>query len=138
MIKKMINGISSFIYIGMSCWEFTIVSLYPSFQRDINDLVLCFLYSIAIMNLLMGITSFYVFIIQFIDKEKTEQHAITISTGMSLWGLILFFRYDSSIYNSHYYPILYCETILFFTRIGMVLVLGCGSCFQNKEDLPSL
>jgi hypothetical protein len=133
MMKMIINGLSSVIYFGMSIWEYVTVSNHPSMERNINDLVMCFLYTIATMNMFMGITSFYIFIIQCKEDDKSEKNAITMSTGISIWGIILFFRYSPVLYDSYYYPILYTEMILFFTRIGMVLLLGCGSCIKTNE-----
>jgi len=137
MIKALINGLSSLVYLSMSIWEYTVVGMNPSKERDINDLVMCFLYTIATTNIIMGITSFYIFIIQCKEEDKSERNAITMTTGISIWGTILFFRYSPSLYNSHYYPILYTETVLFFTRIGMVLLLGCGSCYKHSNEEPN-
>lgn len=115
--------------IGIS--ECVILGLYPSNQFDINDMAMCFLYTMGLMNLFMSITSFYISYQQW--KNQTELYTVTTTTGISIWGFILFFRYPSSFFNPFYRSLLLVEMIWFFTRISVAFVLVCGSCLKRDE-----
>ena len=136
-IRPVLNLVSGGVFIGMGCWELVTVKRNPSTAFDINDVVMCFIYTIGIFNLIMGCASFYICAVQFKDPERSDRYAVNISTGISIWGLILYFRYASLI-SPLFYKIVLAEMITFFSRIGLILILVCGSCLKQEEVIPSV
>jgi hypothetical protein len=134
-VRSVLNSVSGSVFIGMGCWELVTVKQHPSTAMDINDIAMCFIYTIGIFNILMGCASLYICFIQCKDPERSERYAVNISTGISIWGLILYFRYSSFI-SSIFYKIILAETISFFSRIGIIMILVCGSCLKQDEVIP--
>lgn len=134
--KILLNIIYGCIFLGLGIWELITVISYPSVELNINDLVMCFIYTISIVNIITGIVSIYIFYIQVKDPERSDRYTINISSGISIWGLILYFRYPSSMLYSIYHAILLVEMIYFFSRIFIIISLVCGSCLKHDEVLP--
>lgn len=131
MIRVIFNLISGLCFLSIGISECVIISLHTSNQWDVNDIAMCFLYTMGLMNLFMATTSFYISYQQW--KNQTEHYTVTTTTGISIWGLILFFRYPASFFNPFYYKLLMVEMIWFFTRISIAFVLVCGSCLKRDE-----
>jgi hypothetical protein len=131
MIRAIFNLISGLCFTALGISECSVVGLYPSTQRDVNDLVMCFLYTIGIVNLIMGGASIYISYLQW--KDQSEHYTITTSTGISIWGLILYFRYPFTMMYPVYRQLLLAEMIFFFTRLIVAVILVCGSCLKREE-----
>lgn len=134
-VHSVLNIVYGSVFIGMGCWELVTVTQNSSTVMDLNDVAMCFIYTIGIFNILMGSVSLYICVIQCKDPEKSERYTFNISTGISIWGLIFYFRYSSFILPI-FYKIMLAETISFFSRIGVIMILVCGLCLKHDEVVP--
>jgi hypothetical protein len=136
IVKILLNIVYGCIFLGLGIWELITVISYPAVELNVNDLVMCFIYTISIINIITGIVSIYIFYIQVKDPERSDRYTINISSGISIWGLILYFRYPYILLYPIYHTILLVEMIYFFSRIVILIILVCGSCLKQDEVLP--
>ena len=134
--RILLNIVYGVLFLGLGTWELITVISYPSVELNVNDLVMCFIYTIGTVNIITGLVSVYIFYIQVKDPERSDRYTINISSGISIWGLILFFRYPYIILYPIYRTILLVEMIYFFSRIAILIILVCGSCLKHDEVLP--
>ena len=118
-----INSVSSLVYVGMGCWEAIVASMTGTPNRDVNDMARCFVITMSVFNLTIG-TIMTLFTLRSWYTESGEQVSFNVSTGVSIWGLILYFRF-SDLCEQAIMSILLAETILFFSRILGLLFLFC-------------
>lgn len=132
-LKPILNGTMSIVFFAMSIWELVSVTRPQPSLNVLNDITKSFIYTISILNVIMGISSAFICWIQLKDPERSEQYAVSISTGVSIWGLVLFFSYQQIDFIPMFYYILLAETCLVFTRIGLVFFLVCCLCLKPKD-----
>lgn len=123
------HSIASCIYISMSVWEIYTATVFTKVE-SITDVARCFVISIAIVNIGLGVTSTYVAVLQCSKEERPDKLVLNAATGVSLWGIIMYFRYPMML---EYQNILLAETTLFFIRIALTFVLMCGSYIKIGE-----
>lgn len=119
----LINSVSSIVYVGMGIWEAVVASMTGTPSRDVNDMARCFIITMSVFNLTIG-TIMTLFTLRSWYTESGEQVSFNVSTGVSIWGLILYFRFSEFCEVIITY-ILLAETILFFARILGILCLFC-------------
>jgi len=124
------NTFSSVVYLGMGCWEAAVAAMTSTPYRDVNDMAHCFIITMCAFNLLIG-TVMTIFTLRSWYAETDEHVSFNVSTGVSIWGLILYFRFSDMVQKEVVY-ILTAETVLFFARLG---VLICLFCVENTRPM---
>ena len=132
------HGAVGAIYAGVAIWEMYIAqSVY--LVEGMNDLARCFTWTMSIMNILLSTGSWYLFIQQFKkDNPSTSRISINAATGVSLWGIFMYFKFYELILPA-YQSILLAETCLFFIRFGLASIIICSarctSSSSNSEQI---
>jgi len=122
--------IISCVYLGLAVWEIVTASIFTDVYA-VDDVARCFTITVSIVNIGLGLTSTYIAFIQCCKEKRPEKLVLNATTGISLWGIILCFRFPS-IYDP-YRQILVAETSFFFTRIALTIILMFGSCIKPIE-----
>ena len=127
------HAFSGFSYAGIATWEIYTATKYTN-VFDMNDLARCFTITMSIMNILLAIGSLYISIDQCKkDHPKSGRVSVNAATGISIWGIFMYFRFSSSIMNV-YRTILLAETCLFFIRIGLATMFICSSKYCSGKS----
>lgn len=127
----LINAISVAIYLGLGIWELAVAATVHVPTRDLDDMIRCFLITMCVFNLLTG-TILLGFTVRYCFQEgRAERVSFNVSTGISIWGIVLYFRY-ADLCNAYFYYVLLAETFFFLSR---VLLLVCLSCIEHNRSL---
>jgi hypothetical protein len=133
MKTLLINAIFGILYGSMSVWEMTIASVHPSVS-GMNDMARCFLITMSALNLIMGLSSVYL-VILFWNQDESERYAMNISTGTSIWGLVLYFKFYYEVISDFQLAIL-GEMVFFFIRMAILVGMSCYLCkHQEIQDI---
>ena len=130
MKLTILNSIYTVSFFSLAISESVISSMNTNVTL-MNDMTRCFFITMAILNFIMGIGSMYMVCLFFISP-KSERYALHISSGTSIWGLILYFRYHSMLLSVFQYVLL-AEIIFFFIRVIVMIVIICYSCKPVTE-----
>ena len=128
-----INAIFGMLYGSMSVWEISVASLHPSVS-DMNDMARCFLITMSVLNLILGLSSVYL-VVQFWNQDESERYAMNISSGTSIWGLVLYFKFYNQVIYDFQFAIL-GEMVFFFIRMAMLIGMSCYLC--KRQDIQDI
>ena len=131
-ILKYASYLISFLFMSMSIWEAVVCSKYPHPSSELNQIVYSYLVTASSMNMIMFFISFFMscFIEHF--KEIPLRYVINISTGINIWGFVLF-TFNGIIES--FYVLILCEIIFFWIRFIAFIILISYQCCTITEQI---
>jgi len=135
MKLTILNTVYTLSFFGMGIWE-CISSAWNSNVTMMNDMTRCFIITMAVFNFVMGFGSCYMVCLYYMAPES-DRYALHISTGTSIWGLILYFRFSTMIIPV-FQSILLAELIFFFTRLAVMIGISVYVCKPMISELENV
>ena len=124
-LQAVTHLVSGSVSAGLAIWEcVTTATIVPN--DTLNDTAWCFLIAMSVFNTIIAVPSIYLGIKYL--RQDTDQVALYISTGFSMWGIILCCRYSAILFQPELYALLIAEMTWFFTRITGTLIISCLTC----------
>jgi hypothetical protein len=133
-LQAIINLVIGCVFIGLGISEAVFVNEYTNLDI-INDVTRCFFIVMSVLNCLTGSISVYLSVVYLCKETVMERYTVSLTTGMNIWGIVMYFRYSSLVIPVFSYLLL-AEFIWICVRFGIVLFLSCITCQPSEEIVP--
>jgi hypothetical protein len=133
-VYKWFHIISVLVYFGVAVWEIYTTSTFTN--NDIsNDMARCFIITMCTYNIILGFYSLYMLLVTYYNQSYTNKIQTNAITFISIWGMIIYFKYTNMI-TAEYKNLLLAEICLFFTRMVFIsIIICCSGKLQNENTL---